>query len=300
LRIGVIGKGGSGKTSTSGMLMFAAHSLGYDVWGLDADFNQHLPAIFGVDKEAVPALAAAKVNLAAHVTGRRTDIEPSAVNKFTTPTIESCLVRLSGRDRWLKHYRHGVDRGLHLLRVGDFLTASHGTGCYHGYTAAADILLNHLEMADNQLLVVDFTAGVDPLASPIFLKVDVLALVIEPTLKGVAVAGQWYEAIQGYPVNLQLVANKVAGPEDLSWLNRELARKAPPLGLSGALMHEPALLRLERGAAPSWTSFLTANREELIRLIEHFKQMPSQRQAQQECVRALERSYHSGTSRVAA
>jgi CO dehydrogenase maturation factor len=300
LRIGVIGKGGSGKTSTSAMLMYAAHSLGFDVWGLDADFNQHLPAMFAACNELVPALATAKGSLVEHVTGGRTDVSPSAFSKFTSPTPDSCLVHLSCQDSWLEHYQHSLGDHLHLLRVGDFLPSSHGTGCYHGYTAVADILLNHLEMADNQLLVIDFTAGVDPLASPIFLKVDVLALVIEPTLKGVAVARQWHEAIQAYPVNLQLIANKLAGPEDQAWLNGQLAREIPPLALRGTLMHEPALLRLERGEAPAWKRFAHANRRALIRLIRDFKQMPNQRQAQQQCLRALEGAHHSGPLRVAA
>jgi CO dehydrogenase maturation factor len=143
---------------------------------------------------------------------------PCHLHQFTTSAPNSRLVHLSRDDNWLRSYYRTIEPNLHLLRVGDYRASSHAASCYHGYTAAADILLNRLEMADNQYLVIDFSAGVDPLASPIFLKVDVLASVIEPTLKAAAVARQWAEAIQGYPLRLHLIGNKVRGEDDFHWL----------------------------------------------------------------------------------
>ena len=291
VRIGVIGKGGSGKTSASGMLMRAARALGLDVWGLDADFNQHLAAMFAADNSAIPSLTSAKAALVDRVIGNRSDITSATFTKFTTPAANSGVICLSQEDEWLCSRYHSVEPNLHLLRVGDYQASSHATGCYHGYTAVADILLNHLEMADNQCLVIDFTAGIDPLASPIFLKVDVLVLAVEVTLKGVAVARQWADAMQGYPVKLHLVANKVLGEEDIFWLDHELARQLPGLALGGVLRYEPALLRLERGEALTWNDFSAINREELTRLIEEFSPSPMQRREQQHHLRGLEQRH---------
>ncbi len=291
MRIGVIGKGGSGKTSISCMLMRAAQALGSDVWGLDADFNQHLAAMFAADSAAIPSISDAKAALVQHVIGNRGDITPATFTKFTTPVADSRLICLSQDDEWLCSRYHSVEHNLNLLRVGDYQASSHATGCYHGYTAVADILLNHLEMGENQCLVIDFTAGVDPLASPIFLKVDVLALVIEPTLKGVAVARQWAEAIEGYPVKLHLIANKVHGQDDLDWLEDQLSRQAPGLTLSSVLRQEPALLRLERGDALTWRDFSLSNRDELMRFVEESGPSPARRRAQNHLLRGLEQRH---------
>ena len=191
MRIGVIGKGGSGKTSLSWMIMETAQHNGQIVYGLDADYNQHLAPAFGVKNKDILALSDSHNDLVTHVMGNRQDLTITTFNKATLPNNNSNLIKLNLSDTFLKPFIKQVTKNINLMRVGDFNPEDKGVSCYHVRTAAADILMSHLKPLDsNQTLVVDFTAGVDPFASPIYLKLDALILAVEPTLKGVEVVKQ--------------------------------------------------------------------------------------------------------------
>lgn len=263
MKIGVIGKGGSGKSSTSWMLMQAGLQLGYNTWGLDADYNQHLSHMFGVPNTSIKALADHRAALTRHVIGARQDVTIETFDKATLPAKGSNLIVLSVDDPFLKNFTVSPGERLHLLRVGEFRDEDKGLRCYHGRTAAADILLSHLApLEDKQLLVVDFTAGVDPFASPIYLKLDAFVLVVEPTLKGIEVVRQWRNLLADTPVSLLIAGNKLDSDEDETWLADTLGQ---PVDL--ALSQESALRQGERGHSIGWGDLLPGNRSGMLDFI---------------------------------
>ena len=267
MRIGMVGKGGSGKTSVSWMLLQTMAGLSERVVGLDADYNQHLAAMLGLQNEAIPALADSKEALVRHVLGTRTDLTSATFRKTTLPAAGSNLLRLDGADAFLARFLAKATPHIALLRVGEFSAADRGERCYHSRTAAADILLNHLDPAPNQPhLLVDFTAGVDPFASPLYRQFDALVLVVEPTLKGVEVVRQWRQLLEGTPSPLLVVANKLVDPADLGWLSAQLGAK-----VDAALWADPALRRHERGEPLYWQDLLPANQAGLLALWQQLK-----------------------------
>ena len=272
MKIGIIGKGGSGKSSVSWMLMQAALQQGFDVWGLDADYNQHLARMFGVNNENIMPLADHRPELTQHVIGSRQDVTLDKFDKATLPSAQSRLIELSEADPMLGKFVVSPGKSLHLLRVGNFDEADKGMRCYHSRTAVADILLSHLApLKENQMLVVDFTAGVDPFASPIYLKLDVFVLVVEPTLKGVEVARQWQSLLADTPVPLLIIANKLTDQEDSAWL----AVALQPQALAVKLQQEPAMKKGERGQSIGWNDLLPQNRAALTDLIAGLKNSAS-------------------------
>ena len=71
-------------------------------------------------------------------------------------------------------------------------------------------------------MVVDMTAGSDSFASGMFTRFDMTFLVAEPTRKGVSVYRQYKEYARDFGVALQVVGNKVQGPDDLDFLRDEV------------------------------------------------------------------------------
>ncbi len=261
MRIGVVGKGGSGKTSVSWMLLETLAQAGYKPVGLDADYNQHLSAMFGVSNSQVWPLAACKQELALHVLGTRTDITLEGFKKATKPTAQSRLLSLDGEDVFLRAHTYTLASGTSLLRVGEYEVADIGQRCYHASTAVVDIMLHHLQPTQRPL-VIDYTAGVDPFASDVSTLLDAVVLVIEPTLKGVAVAKQWHELLGG-KLPLHLIANKINTTNDLAWLGSALA----PLELAAAFYMEPHIQAIERGVAADWAALSPINQQSLYGLL---------------------------------
>jgi len=267
MRMGVVGKGGSGKTSVSWMLLQTMAGVSERVVGLDADYNQHLAAMLGLSNETIPALADNKDALVQHVLGTRTDMTATTFRKTTLPAAGSALLRLDAADPFLGRFMAAVGPYVSLLRIGEFSAEDRGERCYHSRTAAADILLNHLERSTLQShLLVDFTAGVDPFASPLYRQFDALILVVEPTLKGVEVVRQWRALLAETPTPLLIVANKLTDPADLGWLSGQLGDK-----VDAALWADPALRRHERGEALQWQDLLPANQAGLLALWQQLK-----------------------------
>lgn len=272
MRIGVVGKGGSGKTSVSWMLLQTAHKAGLNPVGLDADYNQHLAAMLGTNNEAVKPLGPHKAALVTHVMGVRDDVSVASFKKATKPVAQSRLISLDAPDAFLQPYIHNAN-DISLVRVGEYGAEDIGQRCYHAQTSVVDILLHHLKPSPRPLII-DYTAGVDPFASDIADLLDAVVLVIEPTLKGVAVARQWQELLQG-KLPLHLIANKIAGDDDLNWLAETLA----PLALLASLSADPHIKAIERGVAGSWTQLLPANQANLLNLWQQLQQASAKARA---------------------
>lgn len=89
-----------------------------------------------------------------------------------------------------------------------------GMVCYHGKTMATEIVLNHLADARNEYVVVDMTAGADAFSTGIFLKFDMVVLVVEPTAQSLSVYSQFKEYGKEYSMNICVVGNKIETEED--------------------------------------------------------------------------------------
>jgi CO dehydrogenase maturation factor len=227
VRIAFVGKGGSGKTTLAAL--FARHlaAQGRTVLAIDADINQHLAVTLGLDEHAaagVPSLAAHADRLKAHLRGRNQRIGSAAsMVKTTPPGRGSRLVGLAEADPLLASLERRVS-GVRLLATGPFEEADLGVACFHSKVGAAELLLGHLLDGAGEYVVVDMTAGADAFASGLFTRFDLTVLVAEPTVKAVSVWRQYREHAGQWDVQLRVVGNKLAGPDELAWLAGQVGR----------------------------------------------------------------------------
>jgi CO dehydrogenase maturation factor len=262
VKIAFVGKGGSGKTTLSSLVVRHLAATA-PVVAIDADINQHLAVALGLPESAaaaLPALGAALPLLKKHLRGSNPRIASAELMvKTTPPGAGSRLLRLDdGSPVWDLATRVA---GARLVVTGPFEEADLGVACYHSKVGAVELLLNHLLDGRQEYVVVDMTAGADSFASGLFTRFDRTFLVTEPTRRGVSVYRQYREYAHDYDVALSVVGNKVADEDDVRFLRDEVGTD-----LLCWLGHSTAVRALERGRPLELGDLEPADRQALDRI----------------------------------
>src|SRR2546423_10438343 len=197
MRIALVGKGGSGKTTVSALLVRHLAAGGRPVVAVDADINQHLGTALGLPDAQAAALTPMAARLAEikdHLRGDNARIAGAeAMVKTTPPGRGSRLLRLD-EDNVVHNLcatrLSGDLESVRLMVTGGFEEKDLGVSCYHSKVGAAELYLNHLVDGRDEYLVMDMTAGARPLPSGLFTPFDPTRLVGGPPPQSGAVYQQ--------------------------------------------------------------------------------------------------------------
>jgi len=225
MKVAFVGKGGSGKTTLSALLTRTIASKGLPVIAIDADINQQLAEALGVptaQARSMRSLGAEIDVIKDYVRGHNARIaacEPMI--KTTPPGRGSRLLTVTEQNAVYDRFAL-LANGVRVLAAGPYAQADLGVRCYHSKTGAVELLLNHLIDGPREYVVTDMTAGADSFASGLFTRFDVTFIVVEPTLKSLAVYDQYKQYAADYDVLLKVVANKVRTAEDLAFVQHHV------------------------------------------------------------------------------
>ena len=218
--IGVVGKGGVGKTTVAGLLARAYAASGRRVVAIDTDSNPNLGLSLGLslgETESVPVLPR------------------NVVVGSGGPTLAADLVAEYGRP---------TPAGPTLLSAIKVAEAGAGCTC-SGHASVRSLLSVALEGVD--VTLVDMEAGLEHLsrAGGTLAYADVLLVVCEPTRKSVLTAARTVTLAGelGIP-RVLAVGNKVRGDQDAQFLGRALAEAG--LELAGSLPFDPQVSDADR------------------------------------------------------
>jgi len=268
MRIALVGKGGSGKTTVSALFIRHLAACGATVMAIDADINQHLGSSLGMSDEAAAALPSMASHLAAvkdYFRGSNPLITSAdAMVKTTPPGRGSRLVRLDDDNAihdLCATRLNGELKSVRLMVTGGFEEKDLGVSCYHSKVGAAELYLNHVVDSSDEYLVMDMTAGADAFASGLFTRFDLTCLVVEPTRKSVSVYKQYSDYAKEYGVTIRVVGNKITGSEDVEFL-----RDHTGTDLITWLGSSSYVRALERGRDQGFATLEPANRVALARL----------------------------------
>ncbi len=289
MKIAFVGKGGSGKTTLSALFIRHLAAVGRPVIAVDADINQHLgPALGLSDDQAaeLPSLGAHLPQIKEYLRGDNPLIgSADEMIKTTPPGRGSRLLRIVEENPVYASCARPIalDEGsVRLLATGAFTEEDLGVACYHSKVGAVELLLNHLVDGREEYVVTDMTAGSDSFASGLFTRFDLTFLVAEPTRKGISVYRQYKEYARDFDVALCVVGNKVQGPDDLAFLQREIGDD-----LLTVFGHSEWVRRLEQGAEPPLQSLEPANRSVLAALKRQADQAHARRDPQRYTAQAV-------------
>jgi CO dehydrogenase maturation factor len=226
MKIAFVGKGGSGKTTLSGLFCLHLSALGHPVVAIDADINQHLGGTLGVDDgvTAVP-MGEHLSEIKNYLRGDNPRIPSADVMVKTTPPGSGSRLLSMTADSPIWS-RFGLDvGGIRLLATGGFTEKDLGVACFHSKTGAVELLLNHLLDGAGEYVVVDMTAGADAFASGLFTRFYRTFLACEPTRKAVTVVEQYRKYSADFGIALSVIGNKVTGVADVEFLYREVGEE---------------------------------------------------------------------------
>ncbi len=225
MKVAFVGKGGSGKTTTSGLVCRYLAASGFPVLAIDADINQHLGRTIGMshdEAETIPALGLEIRTIKDYLRGSNPLIEDSGLMIKTTPPGTGSRLLCVEENNPIYDYFIREANGVRLMAVGPFNEEDIGTKCYHGKIGSVELLLNHIIDKEREYIIVDMTAGADSFASGLFTRFDMTFLVVEPTIKSVSVYKQYKQYARDYDVPIKVIGNKVENEDDIDFLKENI------------------------------------------------------------------------------
>ncbi|HJP81122.1 MAG TPA: hypothetical protein VJ841_01855 [Candidatus Saccharimonadales bacterium] len=247
MKIAFVGKGGSGKTTTSSL--FAQYqSESQPTLAVDADINMHMAELLTHHQPTKDQLISEKEPSEAirtYLRGTNQRIQTNAhFKKSTPPGSGSNLVDITNSKDWLLNaYGQKITDTLSLITVGSYSEDGIASSCYHNNLSVLENVLSHT--TDKGVIVADMVAGTDAFASTLFSQFDMLVFVVEPTTRSVAVLEQYQRLAKhsGVIDKLFVIANKIESEDDYAFLTSKVGEDI----LVGSISRSTHLLRVDKG-----------------------------------------------------
>ncbi len=221
MKIGVVGKGGVGKTTVSSLLARSLEARGRRVLAVDTDSNPNLGLSLGLDAAQTDSVPTVPRSV---IVGPRGDL-----------TIEELMA----------DYAVETPTGVQLmsaLRVDEA-----GAGCTCGGHATVRSLLAEALDATMHDTIIDMEAGIEHLSRSggTLAHADVLVLVVEPSRKAVITAARTIALARELGIQRWVgVANKVADAADETYLRDLCSELDVPIDI--VLAMTPAVRSADR------------------------------------------------------
>ncbi len=231
MRIAFTGKGGSGKTTLATLFIQWLAAQNAPVLAIDGDINQHLGAALEFTPEQLenlPKIGIENAWVKQYLRGTNPRIRDIGHMTETTPAgTGSQFVHFGDDTNELLHkFTMRSKSGVAFMAIGGHTMDKVAASCYHTYTGAEGMLLNHLIDGEGEYVIGDMVAGADPFASSgLGSRFDVIFLVVEPTQKSLEV----FHQVQAYlaPFNMQVwvIGNKIENDDDIAFIKQTVGNR---------------------------------------------------------------------------
>ncbi|MDQ6713493.1 MAG: AAA family ATPase [Candidatus Dormibacteraeota bacterium] len=198
MKIAVIGKGGSGKTTISATLSRLLARRGLAVVAIDGDPNPNLAIALGVSAQQADRLRPLPNDLLRHVSD-----DEGAISLTLTRTKNELETECGAE----------APDGVTLLLGGQVEMA--GRGCLCSKHATVRGLMGELVLEKRDVIVLDMEASIEHLSRGTIAHAERLLIVVEPYYRALETAGRIARLAPqlGIP-DVMAIGNKVRGGED--------------------------------------------------------------------------------------
>lgn len=216
MKIAISGKGGVGKTTLCALIAREAVSRGKRVFAVDADPNPTLALVLGFPEDITPL------------------VELRELMEERMGSLEGFL-RLNPKVDDIPE-RFAIEKdGIKLVVMGPIRQG--GGGCACPQNTFLKSLLQHLVLERDELILLDFEAGLEPLGRATAQGVDALLIVVEPDGASVVTARRIHSLAQQIGVRrIFAVANKIREPGELRAIQENVG-----IAVIGALPYSESL-----------------------------------------------------------
>ncbi|MFC2157105.1 AAA family ATPase [Acidobacteriota bacterium] len=210
MKIAVTGKGGTGKTSFSGVFAHLFHREGYSVLAVDADPDANLASALGFPEEIIrenkPVAEQRKL------IKERTGANPKEFGQLfkINPTVDDIP------DEFSVKYK-----GIKLLTLG--AVRQGGDGCACPENVLLKNLLSEIFLYRKEVVIVDMEAGIEHLGRATTKAVDLMLIITEPGSRSLETARDIIRMGKELGIrNFGVIGNKFRNREQESWLKEQL------------------------------------------------------------------------------
>ena len=253
MKLGVVGKGGIGKTTVSGLLARAYVERGARVLAIDTDSNPNLGLSLGLDQAASDEVPVLPRSL---VVGTGGADSPAAL---------------------LERYGRMTPAGVTLLNALQVTQAGSGCTC-SGHASVRSLLGATIDQAD--VTLVDMEAGLEHLsrAGGTLAAADILLVVMTPSRVSVLTAARTLVLAEelGIP-RVYGLGNRARGAEDIDLLTNAAAEYG--LTLAGIVPFDPDVAEAERAGTGLQPGQAVAARSAVASLVNFLRSSDGERLA---------------------
>lgn len=198
MKVLICGKGGSGKSTLSALISIALKNIGYRVLLVDADeSNLGLHRLMGIDSPTP---------LMDHLGGKKAfkaKLSPS----FPQGPGDAIFSRQMGSDELSDACVAQAD-GIRLLVVGKIHEFGEGCACAMGLLSKT--VLSKLDVADDEIVIIDTEAGVEHFGRRVDAECDLVLGIIDPAFESFMLAKRMQEMAEKAETEIFFVLNKVS------------------------------------------------------------------------------------------
>ena len=221
MKVGIVGKGGVGKTTTSSLLARALVEHGRRVVAVDTDSNPNLGMSLGLSLEEIEAIPQLPRSL---IVGAKGDLSAEEV---------------------IDEYGYTTPFGVTLISAIKVNEA--GAGCTCGGHASVRSFLGDVLDQQADVTLVDMEAGLEHLSRSggTLAYADILVVIMEPSRKSIITAARTIALAEelGIPRTVG-VGNKARLPEDAEFFEKVCAEYGVPL--AGVIPYDMAVVDADR------------------------------------------------------
>jgi CO dehydrogenase maturation factor len=207
MKIAVSGKGGVGKTLVAGTLARLFAKDGYKVLAIDNDSAMNLSYTLGIDEETKSKIV--PISEMKEMIQERTNVPGAGAGVYNiNPEVADIPDR----------YKVKGPNGLELLVLGGIQEPA--TGCLCPENALIRTLLYNLFLKRDEVVIVDFEAGLEHLGRGTAKGIDVMLVVSEPSQKALDLSSKIIQLSKKLGIiNIYLIANKLIDEQQLDVIN---------------------------------------------------------------------------------
>lgn len=207
MKIAITGKGGVGKTTLAAGLIKLFARRGFQVYAVDADPDISLGTTLGVSEETLKAQPPL--------------VEMRELIRERTGAGGGFYVLNPQVDDVLDDYSIDLDK-IKLLRMGGYKNA--GSACYCPENAFLNAVVNSLLLGKQDVVILDFGAGIEHLTRGTARGVDLMLIVTEPTKVSVDTTRVIQKLAKEMEVpKVKVVGNKVRTDKEKNFLKNSFA-----------------------------------------------------------------------------